>query len=93
MQVVEPSVSRANRPQGTGFTLTVELMSLSALSAPALRGAAGGAVTPAADGVGGAGALSGGGTTGSGSERGGGAERAQAPWPSLGLAVQDPWTM
>ena len=42
--------------------------------APALRGAAGGAVTPAADGVGaagGAGTLRGGGTTGGGSERGG----------------------
>jgi hypothetical protein len=36
MQVVDPSVSRANRPQGTAFTLAVELTSLLALSAPAL---------------------------------------------------------
>jgi hypothetical protein len=42
MQVVVPSVSRANRPQGTTFALAVELTSFTAPSGPALRGPAGG---------------------------------------------------
>jgi hypothetical protein len=94
IQVVDPSVSRANRPQGTALMLAVDVTSLPALSAPALRKPAGGAaVTPAADGAGaagGAGTASGGGTTGGGSASGGGDTAGPGPVAVPGVCCAKP---
>ena len=88
MQVVVPSVSRADRLQGTTFALAVAVTSTGLLCGMALAfcgDVPGGAATPAADGAGMAG---GGETTGGGADKGGGADRgggeSAGPGPSAG---------